>query len=240
VAEAARNQGWPVHTHALEQEEETELVRHTRSGRDEIQYFDDLGLLDLDLRLAHGVWLNEQHRKRIAGGQVSIIHCPSANLKLGSGIADLKGLADAEIATGLGSDGPPCSNDLDGWKEIRLAALLQKLRHGPETLSGHEALALATRNGARAIGLKDAIGCLEPGMAGDLVILDMSRPELWGADGVDLHDLLVFGGSRAHVKHVAVAGQVLVQDGQLQHLDLGEIRQRATQAIDRVLKTARI
>ena len=222
VRRLALAHGWPVHTHALEQEDETAVVRAVK-GRDEIEYFAEEGLLATDLRIAHGVWLTPEHLARVRTGPFSVVHCPSSNLKLGSGIADIAGIRAAGIPVGVGSDGAACSNHLDGFEELRLAALLQKLRHGPAAFTGLDALRLATSEGARALGLHNETGTLEPGKRADLVVLAADRPELWGAPQADSHDLVAFGASRAEVRHVVVDGRLLVEDGRLAHLDLEEI-----------------
>jgi 5-methylthioadenosine/S-adenosylhomocysteine deaminase len=184
-------------------------------------------LLETDLRIAHGVHLDPRHWQRLAAARFAVVHCPSANLKLGSGIADVVGLRGAGIPVGIGCDGAACNNDLDAFEELRLAALLQALRHGPAACSGRDALRLATSEGARAIGLGERIGSIEAGKAADLVVLATDRPELWASEAADLHDLVAFGGSPAQVRHVFVAGEHLVADGKLTHLDLDTIREQA-------------
>lgn len=228
IRQLSERRRWPVHTHALEQKEETDLVRSTKAGRDEIEYFDDEGILATDLRIAHGIHLQEAHYARLAGERFSVVHCPSANLKLGSGIADVVGIRRAGIPVGVGCDGAGCNNDLDAFEELRLAALLQKLKSGPGHFSGLDALRLATSEGARAIGLDRDIGTIEIGKRADLTVLATDRPELWTAAGADPHDTIAFGASGAHVRHVFVDGELLVEDGRLTHLDLDEIRREAT------------
>lgn len=223
IRELAGRRGWPIHTHALEQQDETAAVRRLKNGRDEIEYFADQGVLAADLRLAHGVWLTEAHLGRVRQERFSVVHCPSSNLKLGSGIADLLAIRRAGVPVGIGCDGAACSNQLDNFQELRLAALLQKVKHGPEAFSGLDALRLATSEGARALGLHNETGTLEPGKRADLVVLASDRPEIWGAPQADPHDLVAFGASRAEVRHVVVDGRLLVEDGRLTHLDLEEI-----------------
>lgn len=228
--------GWPVHTHALEQEDETEAVRAIKGGRDEIEYFDDCGVLATDLRLAHGVWLTGEHLQTVKSHRVSVVHCPSSNLKLGSGIADLVALRRAGVPVGLGTDGAACSNHLDNFAEVRLAALLQKLKHGPQSFSGLDALRLATSEGARALGMSDQIGSLEVGKAADLVVLSAHQSELWAAPQADPHDLVAFCANRSVVRHVSVAGRLLVEDGRLTQLDLEDILKESAQALAGVLE----
>jgi cytosine/adenosine deaminase-related metal-dependent hydrolase len=230
IRELAAGRGWPVHTHALEQRAEGEAVRALKRGRDEIEYFDEEGILDADLRVAHGVWLEPRHLERVRRERFSVVHCPSSNLKLGSGVADVVGLRAAGVAVGVGADGAACSNQLDALHELRLAALLQSWRHGPGALSGLDALRLGTSEGARAVGLGAEVGSLEPGKLADVVVLDGGRPESWCAAEADPHDCVVWSTGRAAVRHVLVSGELLVEEGRLTRLDLGEIRRRAAAA----------
>lgn len=226
VRDLALRHGWPVHTHALEHRDETLTVR-TLKGCDEIEYFDTQGLLATDLRIAHGVWLESRHYPRLASGRFGVAHCPSANLKLGSGIADVVALTAAGIPVGIGCDGAGCNNGLDALQEVRLAALLQKQLHGPHVFSGRQTLRLATSEAAKVLGLQGEVGSLEVGQAADLVVLDPARPELWAPAAADLHDVVAFSASRAQVRHVFVAGEQLVENGRLTHLDWEMIRRQA-------------
>jgi 5-methylthioadenosine/S-adenosylhomocysteine deaminase len=238
VVELSRAQNWPVHTHALEQRDETAAVRRARGGRDEIELFRDLGLLEGDLRIAHGVWLRPRHWPELARRRFSVVHCPSANLKLGSGIARVVGLRRAGIPVGIGGDGPPCNNRLDAWTEMRLAAQLQAVRCGPGSLRGVDALRLATSEGARALGLESEIGSIEVGKRGDLVVLDLGRPELVVAPGVDPHDRIAFAASPAAVRHVVLDGRLVVEDGRPTGLDLERVLLEAGRAAARVARRA--
>ncbi len=235
LAQISESRGWLIHTHALEQRDETELVRQLKGGRDEIEYFDESGILDRRLSIAHGVQLEHGHYSRVNGSRFSVVHCPSSNLKLGSGIADVVGIRGAGIPVGVGADGTPCNNNLDALTEVRLAGLLQHLKHGPDSFDGLDALRLATSEGAQALGLGSTTGALAEGRAADVLVLDRSRPESWN-DRADPHDLIAFSSSRADVRHVVVDGRLLVEDRQLAHLDLGEIRVQADRALDAVLQ----
>ncbi|HXU32433.1 MAG TPA: amidohydrolase family protein [Thermoanaerobaculia bacterium] len=226
IRDLSHRHGWPVHTHALEQRDETLAVREIKNGRDEIEYFAEQGVLSTDLRLAHGVWITAEHLKRVCTHKFSVVHCPSSNLKLGSGVADLLAIRSAGVPVGIGTDGAACSNQLDNFAEVRLAALLQKVKHGPDAFSGLDALRLATSEGAQALNLDVEIGTIELGKAADLVVLaapTAGHPELWGAPQVDPHDLVAFGASRGTVRHVVVDGELLVEDGRLTKLDAEEI-----------------
>ena len=142
------------------------------------------------------------------------------------------------MPVGIGADGAPCNNTLAAFAEMRLAALLPALRHGPEAFGGREALRLATTEGARAIGLGERAGSLETGKAADLVVLSLGAPELSAHPTVDPHDLVVYSGSPAAVRHVMVDGELLVEDGRLTRLDLDEVRREAGRALDALLERA--
>jgi cytosine/adenosine deaminase-related metal-dependent hydrolase len=237
VRTLATHRGWPIHTHALEQREETAAVRRLK-GRDEIEYFDDTGILAQRFSIAHGVWLTGEHHERVRRHPFGVVHCPSSNLKLGSGVADVVGLKRAGIPVGIGCDGAACSNHLDAFRELHLAALLQKLHHGPEAFSGFEALRLATSEGARALGLSHELGSLETGKVADVVVLRPDRPELIAAGGGDPHDRIAFAATGACVRHVLVAGEVLVEDGRLTRFDLGQVLVNAQRELEKVVKRA--
>lgn len=230
VRDLSLERSWPIHTHALEQAEETVAVRQLKGGRDEIEYFEQEGMLETDLRIAHGVCLTEAHLETVRGRRFSVAHCPSANLKLGSGIADLVRMRRSGVPVGVGADGAACNNALDCLWEVRLAALLQQVENGPGAFSGLDALRLATSEGARALGLEEEIGSLEPGKRADLVVLDAGGLEFSAHPGSDPHDLLVYGGSSAAVRHVMIDGRWVVRDGQLRSLDLAQIVRRADDA----------
>jgi cytosine/adenosine deaminase-related metal-dependent hydrolase len=238
VRELALERGWPVHTHALEQEEESEAVRSVKRGRDEIEYFDECGVLDTDLRIAHGVCLTEAHLNAVVGHRFSVAHCPSANLKLGSGIADIVRIRAAGVPVGVGADGAACNNDLDAFQEMRLAALLQQVKNGPASFSGLDALRLATSEGATSIGLGEEIGSIEGGKQADLVVLEMRGPNGLADERIDPHDLIVYSGARSTVRHVMVAGQWVVRDGRLRTMDVDRIVRRAEAAVGAVLRRA--
>jgi len=238
TAELAARRGWPVHTHALEQRDETAAVRRAWQGRDEIALFRDFGLLDRDLRIAHGVWLERRDLPELARRRFSVVHCPGSNLKLGSGIARVAKIRRAGIPVGLGADGAACNDRLDAWSEMRLAGQLAALREGPAASGGLDALRLATSEGARALGIEHEVGSLEVGKRGDFVIVAVDRPELVAAEGVDPHDLLAFAAGRESVRDVAIDGELHVEGGRLRRLDLGRVKREARAAADRVARRA--
>ncbi len=235
TGEMSERLGAPIHTHLLESEAEERAVR-AALGRGQMEFLNEVGILGRDLRVAHAVWLGEPQLEVLGGRPLRIAHCPSSNLKLGSGIADLRRLRDAEnLAVGIGADGAPCNNDLDVLEEMRLAALLQQLKQGPGRFRALEAVEMATVDGARAVGLGPELGSLEPGKAGDLAILDLERPQSFGPEAVSVYDRIVYGAGRDAVRWVVVDGEVVVEKGTLPHLDLGHIMTRAGEEVRALL-----
>lgn len=198
-----------VHTHASEQQAEIALVeRH--AGRRNLEYFDDIGLTSPRLCVAHCIWVDDHEQALIAERDVKVLHCPSSNLKLGSGLAPIAELRARGVCVSLGSDGAACNNRLDMFEEMRLAAVLQAVRKGPGTLPARDAVWMATREGARALGLEADIGSIEPGKRADLIVVDLNRPHL--APGPDPYSTLVYAARGTDVRATIVDGEVLVRD----------------------------
>src|SRR5690606_15356934 len=156
--------------------------------------------------LAHGVQLTRAQMRRVAKAGTRVVHCPSANLKLASGIADVVAMREAGIVVGLGADGAPCNNRLDGWTELRQAALLAKVKRGDAAaLAAIDALAMATIDGARALRLDAEVGSLEVGKRADVIVVDLDRAHaLPGGDAVSR---LVYAATASDVRHVICDGR---------------------------------
>jgi cytosine/adenosine deaminase-related metal-dependent hydrolase len=233
----AKGGDWPIHTHAFETREEMEVVRAIEH-RSELQTLADVGALGDSLKVAHGVWVDEPTAEKLGGAAASVMHCPASNLKLGSGVADLLRLRAHGVKTGIGCDGSPCNNFLDPLAEMRLAALLQKWKHGPEKFGAADALALATCDGARALDAEDRIGTLEVGKRADFVVFDLERVHSLAADAVDPYTRIVFGADKGNIESVYVEGRPVVQNGRVPGFDDAEVVARGKEAIGRVLARA--
>jgi cytosine/adenosine deaminase-related metal-dependent hydrolase len=232
VVERAKR-GARVHTHASEQEEELQVVR-AEIGRGDLEYFAEIGLTGPWLVLAHCVWLQEAGIDEVARSGTHVTHCPASNLKLSSGLAPVRTLLDHGINVALGSDGAACSNRIDGWRQLWLAALVASARDGAGALHAREAFEIATLGGARALGLGDQIGSIEVGKRADVVVVD-ARPHLPNGD---VYTTLVYSCRGADVRTVLVDGRVLVEDGRLLTLDVDAVRQAAVTARDALLSRA--
>ena len=233
VAEARRT-GTRLHTHASEQQAEIEVVRRER-GMDNVSYLDHLGMTGADVGLAHCVWLSEAERAILARTHTHVLHCPSSNLKLGSGIADVPDLLARGISVSIGADGAPCNNNLDAWQELRLAALLPKHRAGVTALPALQAFELATLGGARALGLEDRIGSLEVGKRADIVVVDVERAHVAPAESP--YSQLVYACRASDVRHVVVDGQIVVRDHKLETLEVPRVVAAARAHARRIANT---
>ncbi len=201
-----------VHTHASEQREETDLVRQ-RFGVPNIQLLANLGLAETTACFAHCVWPEPEEYDVLSSGGASVVHCPSCNMKLGSGAAPIAGYLERGVNVALGADGAASNNRLDGWEELRLAGLLGKFRDGPSALPGPDLFELATIGGARALGLDADIGSIEVGKQADLAVLDLRRAHAAGPD--DVYTRLVYSARATDVRWVTVGGKVMVEESKL-------------------------
>jgi 5-methylthioadenosine/S-adenosylhomocysteine deaminase len=216
VGSLSAQHGALVHTHASEQQAEIALVERN-TGRRNMHYFADTGLLSPRLCVAHCIWVDESEQAVMAQHDVKVLHCPGSNMKLGSGIAPVPELRRRGICVSLGADGAACNNRLNMFDEMRLAATLQALRVGPGVLTARDVVAMATREGARALGLEAEIGSVEAGKRADLIVVDMQQPAL--APGPDPYSTLVYAARGTDVRTTIVDGQILVDGHILQHID---------------------
>jgi 5-methylthioadenosine/S-adenosylhomocysteine deaminase len=224
VGSLASSRGVLVHTHASEQQAEIAMVER-QTGQRNIEYFDAVGMASERLCVAHCVWVDEREQDILASRRVKVLHCPGSNLKLGSGIAPIAELRRRGISVSLGADGAACNNRLDMFDEMRLAAVLQSVRLGPGALPARDAVWMATREGARALGLEAEIGSVEPGKRADLIVVGLDRPHL--APGPDPYSTLVYAARGTDVRHTVVDGQVLVRDARPVRVDPAEIAANA-------------
>lgn len=235
VSDLADRTGTLIHTHAAETPVELQIVMRD-TGQDEIAYLDTVGISGERAALAHCVWVDPEGIRRLARQGTGVAHCPSSNLKLGSGIAPVPEMLAAGCRLGIGADGAPCNNRLDAFAEMRLAALIQKPRLGPDALPAAQVLELATLGGARVLGLEREIGSIEVGKRADLTVLDLSGPHTQ-PDAADLASRIVYGARASDVRDVIVDGQVVVRDGRLRTARIDDIRREANGWAGRLHRT---
>lgn len=215
----------PVHIHVHETEEEIHNALRQYGVRP-IARMHGLGLLGPGLVSVHSVHMNENELDLYARQGCSVVHCPSSNLKLASGLAPVTAMRAAGINVALGTDGAASNNRLDMFQEMRTAALLAKAQSGrADALPARAVLEMATLGGARALGLEDRIGSIEPGKAADLVAVNLSDLAL--SPIYDPISHLVYAAGREDVSHVWVGGELLVSEGRLTRAREGDLRARA-------------
>ena len=216
VGALARARGVMVHTHASENRTECELVQQ-ESGLRNITYLDSVGLTGRHVALAHCVHLNNEEIKILKTTSTNVVHCPSSNLKLGSGIAPIVTLLEEGVSISLGADGAACNNRLDMFTEMRTAALLQKALHGPEVLPAGRVLRMATIDGARAMGLDSEVGSLEIGKRADIAVVRLDR--LHVTPVTDVVSALVYSADSDDVETVIIDGEFVMRDRTLLTID---------------------
>ncbi len=221
VATKARELGVRIHTHASENPTECDLVRQ-KTGRDNVEYFHELGLSGPHVTLAHCVWLTAKEQRILRETGTVVCHCPGSNLKLASGIAKIPELLEEKVHVCLGADGAPCNNNLDMFVEMRLAALIHKPRCGPLSMPADRVLEMATIGGARALGLEQEIGSVEEGKKADLILLELSGPHAQPASE-DLASQIVYSAQSSDVRDVIIDGRLVMRDRRLLTLDVDAV-----------------
>ncbi len=178
--------------------------------------------------LAHCVHVNADELRLLSSSGTNVVHCPSSNLKLGSGIAPVKEMLAAGVSVSLGADGAACNNRLDMFTEMRTAALLQKAIHGPEVIPARQALRMATIDGARAMGLEQEIGSIETGKRADIVVLNISALHATPKPK-DLASAIVYSTQPEDVQTVIIDGRIVMRDRKLLTLNEDQVRADANE-----------
>ena len=226
------------HTHSSENKNECAEVRK-KYDKENIDFFDSINVLDDHTVLAHCVHVSDNEISKLKYRQTRVAHCPSSNLKLGSGFANIPRYLKEGIPVSLGADGAPCNNNLSQFEEMKLASLIQKPQYGPTSMDAQTVFRLATIEGAKALHLDNEIGSVEVGKKADLVFLDLDNPfqSLLNHDG-NVYSNIVYSASKENVKHVMVDGKMVVKDGISQQYEDGKLfedgQNQLKQLLDRV------
>jgi 5-methylthioadenosine/S-adenosylhomocysteine deaminase len=213
-----------IHSHSSENQKEWQQVKEL-TGYSNLEYFVRNNLASSKLCLAHCIWVSEQEIQMLSDYQINVLHCPSANLKLASGVAPIPEFLEKGINISLGSDGAACNNNLDIFNEMRMASFIQKLRLGVTAISAKVVFDMATSGGAKSLGLSDQIGSIEEGKKADLVVMDLNKVHSIPAD--DIYAQIVYSGKASNVRHVMVDGKWVVYDQKLQNLSEKKIIENA-------------
>lgn len=212
-----------IHLHETADEIAESIKEH---GVRPIQRLANLDLLGPATQCVHFTQATAEDIELLQTWRATVIHCPESNMKLASGFCPVDQLVQQDVNVALGTDGAASNNGLNLFTEMKFAALLGKVvANRADALDAHSVLSLATINGAKALGLEDRIGSLEPGKQADFIALNLDHPQYFPM--YDLISHLVYADAGHKLTHSWVAGQALVEDGQLTTLDLNEIKQKA-------------
>lgn len=238
VGTLAHDRGVMIHTHASENRNECAIVEN-QTGLRNVIYLDSVGISGQHVVLAHCVHLDEAEFQTLLQTKTNVAHCPSSNLKLGSGIAEISKMLDRGISVSLGADGAACNNRLDMFTEMRSMALLQKALYGPEVLPAKQALSVATLGGARALGLESDIGSLEAGKRADVIVVNLNSLHSM-PHAKDLVSALVYSGQASDVESVVIDGKIVMKDRKLLTVDEESVIAEAVREGDELFSRAGI
>jgi cytosine/adenosine deaminase-related metal-dependent hydrolase len=228
--------GSVYHTHSSENKNEIAEVRK-KYNKENIEYFDSINVLDDHTVLAHCIHLNENEKQILKNKNVKVAHCPSANLKLGSGIANIPDYIERGISVSIGADGPPCNNNLSMFTEMRLAALIQKPIHGPEAMDAKTVFKLASIEGAKALHLEKEVGSIEIGKKADLVLMDLNSHVNSVLDNDEqVYSNLVYSSGTNNVRSVMIDGKWIVTNGESLIYDKSKLREDSIDELKKLLR----
>ncbi|MCS7134215.1 MAG: amidohydrolase [Candidatus Caldarchaeum sp.] len=233
AAEIAREYDTGITNHVAEVREDLEYYRKAY-GTGVAGYLEKFNMLGERRVYAHCVWLNEDDMRKFAETGTTVAHCPSSNMKLGSGIAPVSDMLRLGVNVGLGCDGGPSNDSYDMIREMKMAACLQKVRTlDPTVISAWDVLTMATRNGARAMGKLNMLGSLEKGKKADIVVVSLKRPSVTPISNPV--SLLVYAASGEDVRDVMIDGKFVVRDKQVLTLDEEHVIKQANKHLERIL-----
>ncbi len=227
--------------HLSETMVERSIIEERYGGLSPLHYLRDNGAITPRTILAHSIYLTDDEIEELATMGASVAHNAQSNMKLASGIAPIAKMVEAGVTCSLATDGASSNNDLDMWEEMRTATLLQRVATlSPTALPAYEALWMATRGGAKAIGREGDLGALEVGMTADIIAIDTTAPHMCPRHNII--SALVYSAKSADVRHVMVDGVMRVLDAKLidctgERVDIEAILQNADHSVERILNT---
>ena len=226
------------HTHSSENKGEIEAVKMMHN-MENIEYFDSIDILSDHTVLAHGIHVNDKEVQLLKESNTRISHCPSSNLKLGSGIADIPRYLKENISVSLGADGAPCNNNLSQFTEMRLASIIQKPIYGPKSMDALTVFRLATIEGAKALHLENEIGSIEVGKKADLVMLNLEKPNQTLIDE-NIYSTIIYSANQENVEEVMINGDWVVTKGSSNIYDDDKLFNDSRKELEDLLRRANI
>ena len=231
TAELARKHSVGLHTHLAETKDENDFCQEVY-GRRPLELMTDCGFIGEDVSYAHGIYFNDEELKRLADTRTHIAHCPTSNMRLGSGICRVTEMLPLNINVALAVDGSASNDSSDMLGEIRNALLLQRVKYGASALSTRQVVKMATVNGARLLKF-EKIGKIQPGWAADLAVYNVGKMEYSGSLSDPLA-AIIFAGYNHGAEYTIVNGQIAVDKGMLTGFDEHELMNRCNEISDRM------
>ncbi|MCL4459032.1 MAG: amidohydrolase [Chloroflexi bacterium] len=236
VVRLATEWGVGIHIHIAETREEVEMVL-AETGKRNIEWCADLGVLGPRTQLVHCVWLTPAEITTIAASGSTVVHCPVSNMYLASGIAPIAKMRKKGVNVAIATDGPASNNSQDMLEVLKFTACLQKVHTlNSRVILPEDVLEMATLGGARAMGLADTIGSLEVGRKADIAVIDLDTPHTAPVHRVP--SALVYNTNCGDVDTVIVDGRVLLQGKRFCHLDEEAVLKTAGRAARGLLARA--
>jgi len=222
IVDIAGKHGVGIHIHVGETRYEVDNMKQ-RVGMGSLEYINSLGLLDVHPFVAvHCIWLDDKEIRILKEKNAGVSHNPESNMKLASGIAPIKKMLNLNIPVGLATDGPASNDNLDMFEEMRTAALLHKVSSlDPSIISATDVMMMATKLGAKVLGMDKEIGSIEPGKKADIILVNLMKPHIQPLS--DIFRTLVYCAKGSDVDTVIVDGRIVVRHGKLLTIDEEEL-----------------
>jgi 8-oxoguanine deaminase len=231
----ARERGVICHTHLCETKDEEAYCLQTHGLRP-LEYMESVGWVGPDVWYAHGIYFNEAEIDRLARTGTGIAHCPTSNLRLGSGICPVPRMLEKGVRVGIGVDGSASNDSSNFLREIQMALLVHRVGTAVDAMPAQRVLRLATVGGAEVLG-RPELGRIAPGCAADLALFNLERIDFAGAMA-DPAAAPVFCGGGIRAEYTIVAGRVVVENGRLAGEDEARLFHRANEIAARMLRAA--
>jgi cytosine/adenosine deaminase-related metal-dependent hydrolase len=219
--------------HFAESTEDVEAIRK-ETGLTSVEFLEKMGLARPEMLLVHCVCLEDKDIDILAQTGISVAHCPVSNMKIGMGYCRVLDLIDKGVNVTIGSDAAACNNNCDVFLDMKEAAMLHKHENRSSTaLPAERVLEMVTINAARAMGLEDEIGSLEPGKKADFIVVDIHKP--WLTPSPNPVSTLVYTATGQDVKMVVVNGEIVVQDRNLLTMDVPSLLDKTARTVERIM-----
>jgi len=231
----ARKYGVKLHTHLAETKDENDFCVKMY-GRRPLKLMEDTGFIGEDVWYAHGIHFNDEELKLLSETKTHISHCPSSNMRLGSGICRVTEMLPTDINVGLGVDGSASNDTSDMLGEMRNALLLQRVHYGADAVKTKDIFKLASENGAKLLNF-EKVGQLQEGWAADMAVFNINKMEYAGSLSDPLA-ALIFSGYNHGTDYTIVNGRIVVENGKLTGIDEQKLTGKANMISERMIREA--